>query len=209
MSFYYKFNEIKVAIIINNNDNIISRMEKKRIDTKTIVLAGLLTALTILLQFLSTIIPTGVNLNLALVPITLGAVLLGPYVGAFLGLVCGAVILLSPNTVTVFMAISPVGTILACLLKTTIAGLLAGFVAKAFKEKNDLLSVVLASIIVPLVNTLIFAIIAYFFFLEGLGLSDFWSIFTVLIGLNFLFEIVTNVIISPTTYKVINQIKRN
>ena len=184
-------------------------MEKKRIDTKTIVLAGLLTALTILLQFLSTIIPTGVNLNLALVPITLGAVLLGPYVGAFLGLVCGAVILLSPNTVTVFMAISPVGTILACLLKTTIAGLLAGFVAKAFKEKNDLLSVVLASIIVPLVNTLIFAIIAYFFFLEGLGLSDFWSIFTVLIGLNFLFEIVTNVIISPTTYKVINQIKRN
>ena len=209
MSFYYKFNEIKVAIIINNNDNIISRMEKKRIDTKTIVLAGLLTALTILLQFLSTIIPTGVNLNLALVPITLGAVLLGPYVGAFLGIVCGAVILLSPNTVTVFMAISPVGTILACLLKTTIAGLLAGFVAKAFKEKNDLLSVVLASIIVPLVNTLIFAIIAYFFFLEGLGLSDFWSIFTVLIGLNFLFEIVTNVIISPTTYKVINQIKRN
>lgn len=209
MSFYYKFNEIKVAIIINNNDNIISRMEKKRIDTKTIVLAGLLTALTILLQFLSTIIPTGVNLNLALVPITLGAVLLGPYVGAFLGLVCGAVILLSPNTVTVFMAISPVGTILACLLKTTIAGLLAGFVAKAFKEKNDLLSAVLASIIVPLVNTLIFAIIAYFFFLEGLGLSDFWSIFTVLIGLNFLFEIVTNVIISPTTYKVINQIKRN
>lgn len=184
-------------------------MEKKRIDTKTIVLAGLLTALTILLQFLSTIIPTGVNLNLALVPITLGAVLLGPYVGAFLGLVCGAVILLSPNTVTVFMAISPVGTILACLLKTTIAGLLAGFVAKAFKEKNDLLSAVLASIIVPLVNTLIFAIIAYFFFLEGLGLSDFWSIFTVLIGLNFLFEIVTNVIISPTTYKVINQIKRN
>ena len=209
MSFYYKFNEIKVAIIINNNDNIISRMEKKRIDTKTIVLAGLLTALTILLQFLSTIIPTGVNLNLALVPITLGAVLLGPYVGAFLGLVCGAVILLSPNTVTVFMAISPVGTILACLLKTTIAGLLAGFVAKAFKEKNDLLSVVLASIIVPLVNTLIFAIIVYFFFLEGLDLSDFWSIFTVLIGLNFLFEIVTNVIISPTTYKVINQIKRN
>ena len=183
-------------------------MEKKRIDTKTIVLAGLLTTLTILLQFLSSIIPTGVNLNLALVPITLGAVLLGPYVGAFLGLVCGGVILLSPNTVTVFMSISPLGTFLACLLKTTVAGLLAGFAAKALKNKNDFLSVIVASIIVPLVNTLIFALVTYFFFLEELGLSDFWSIFTVLIGLNFIFEIITNVIISPTTYKVISHIRK-
>lgn len=183
-------------------------MEKKRIDTKTIVTAGLLTALTIILQLLSSIIPTGVNLNLALVPITLGAVLLGPYVGAFLGLVCGAVILLSPNTVTVFMAISPVGTFLACLLKTTVAGLLAGFSAKALKEKNDLLSVVLASIIVPVVNTLIFVLVTYFFFMDGLGLDNFWSIFTVLIGLNFLFEIITNVIISPTTYKVLSHIRK-
>lgn len=184
-------------------------MEKKRIDTKTIVTAGLLTAITIVLQFLSSIIPTGVNLNLALVPITLGAVLLGPYVGAFLGLVCGAVILLSPNTITIFMAISPLGTILACLLKTTIAGLVAGFVAKALKEKNDLLSAVLASILVPLINTLIFVVVTYFFFLEGLGLPNFWSIFTILIGLNFIFEIITNVIISPTTYKVISQINKH
>ena len=139
-------------------------MEKKRIDTKTIVTAGLLTALTIILQLLSSIIPTGVNLNLALVPITLGAVLLGPYVGAFLGLICGAVILLSPNTVTVFMAISPVGTFLACLLKTTVAGLLAGFVAKALKEKNDFLSVVFVMLSVCLLCVLAHA--SYFVELE-------------------------------------------
>ena len=184
-------------------------MKENRITTRTIVITGLLVALTIILQFISTIIPTGVNLNLSLVPITLGAVLLGPYVGAFLGLICGVVILISPNTVAVFMAISPVGTIIACLVKTTVAGLLAGFASKALKEKNDLLSVVVAAVIVPLVNTLIFAIVTYFFFLEGLGLSDFWSIFTILIGINFLFEIITNVIISPATYKVVNQISHN
>ena len=181
-------------------------MEKRKIETKTIVATGLLVAIEVILQFLSTVIPTGVNLNLSLIPITIGAVLYGPFVGAFLGLVCGAIILVSPNTVTVFMSISPAGTILACLLKTTVAGLLAGFVAKAFKEKNDFLGVVLASIVVPVVNTLIFVLVTFFFFMEGLGLTDFWSIFTVLVGINFIFEILTNVIVVPSLYKVLEQV---
>lgn len=183
-------------------------MKKKRIETRTIVATGILVAVEIILQLLSTIIPTGVNLNLALIPITIGAVLYGPWVGAFLGLVCGATILASPNTVTVFMSISPVGTFLACLLKTTFAGFFAGLVAKALKEKNNFLGVVLASIIIPVVNTLIFVLVTFFFFMDGLGLPDFWSIFTVLIGLNFIFEIITNVIVVPSLYKVLEQVSK-
>ena len=182
-------------------------MEKKRLfNTKTIVGTGLLTALLIVFQALSMVIPTGVNLNLSLIPITIGAILYGPLVGAFLGFACGVVILLSPNTVTFFMSISPVGTVLACLLKTTIAGLLAGFVYRWIRKKNDFAGVLTASFLVPLVNTLIFAVCTNIFFMSGLtelGVTNFIEIFTVFIGFNFIFEIITNTVISPVIYRVL------
>ena len=184
-------------------------MEKKRLfDTNKIVGTGLLTAILIVLQLLSSIIPSGVNLNLALVPITLGAILYGPLVGGFLGLICGVVILASPNTVTVFMAISPIGTVIACLSKTAIAGVLAGFVYKLIGKKHDLLGAIVASIIVPLINTLVFAIVTNIFFIDSFeGVNNFIEIFTILIGFNFVFEIITNTVMVPLIYKIQRQVK--
>ena len=187
-------------------------MEKRTLfDTKKIVGTGLLTALLIALQALSMVIPTGVNLNLSLIPITIGAILYGPLVGAFLGLVSGGVVLLSPNTVTFFMAISPVGTVIACLVKTTVAGLMAGFIYKWLNKVNDNFAVILASVSVPLLNTLIFAVCTNIFFMGGLadlGVTNFIQIFTILIGFNFIFEIITNTIISPIIYRVLKVVKK-
>lgn len=182
-------------------------MEKKRIfNTKMIVGAALLTALEIILQLLSMILPTAVNLNLALVVITIGAMMYGPIVGGFLGFVNGAVILLSPNTVTVFMSISPVATILVCLLKTTLAGIIGGLLYKLMSKKNDVAASVVAAIIVPVINTMIFALFTYFFFMNGLGLESFGQIFTILIGINFIFEIVTNTVISPSLHQILKRV---
>jgi len=179
-------------------------MEKKKLfDVKKIVGAGILTAVLVVLQLLSNIIPTGVNLNLSLVPITIGAILYGPLVGGFLGFISGLVVLLSPNTVTVFTAISPFGTIITCLTKTTAAGVLAGFVYRWISKKNQMVATITASAIVPFVNTAMFAIYSYFFFMNGLGLSNIGQIFTVLIGVNFILEIVTNMIISPATFRIL------
>ena len=182
-------------------------MKKKRIfNTKMIVGAALLTALEIILQLLSMILPTAVNLNLALVVITIGAMMYGPIVGGFLGFVNGAVILLSPNTVTVFMSISPVATILVCLLKTTLAGIIGGLLFKLTSKKNDVAASVVAAIIVPVINTMIFALFTYFFFMNGLGLESFGQIFTILIGINFIFEIVTNTVISPSLHQILKRV---
>ena len=177
--------------------------KKKIFNVKMIVGTALLVAIEVVLQLVSMVLPTAVNLNLALVVITIGAILYGPLVGGFLGFVNGAVILLSPNTVTVFMSISPIGTVLTCLLKTTLAGVLAGFLFKWISKKNDFVGSVVASITVPLVNTMIFAVFTAIFFQKGLGLGDFGQIFTVLIGINFIFEIITNTIISPGLYQVL------
>ena len=183
-------------------------MKKRRIEVRTIVATGLLLAVEVVLQLLSSIIPTGVNLNLSLAVITIGALLYGPAVGAFLGFASGAIVLASPNTVSVFMAISLPATIVTCLVKTTLAGLVAGFVSKLFK-KNDFVGSIVASMLVPIINTGFFVIMTYFFFMKGLGLANFWSIFTVLIGVNFIFEIVTNTIICPILYKITKQVKNN
>lgn len=185
-------------------------MERKKIlNTRMIVGTALLTAVEVVLQLLSMILPTAVNLNLSLVVITIGALIYGPLVGGFLGLVNGAVILISPNTVTVFMSISPIGTVLTCLFKTTLAGVVAGFLAKWINKKNDIVGAVVASFAAPVINTGVFAIFTQLFFLKDLGLENFWQIFTVLIGVNFVFEIVTNMIISPTLYKILQRVKSN
>ena len=182
-------------------------MKKKRIfNTKMIVGAALLTALEIILQLLSMILPTAVNLNLALVVITIGAMMYGPIVGGFLGFVNGAVILLSPNTVTVFMSISPVATILVCLLKTTLAGIIGGLLFKLTSKKNDVAASIVAAIIGPVINTMIFVLFTYFFFMNGLGLESFGQIFTILIGINFIFEIVTNTVISPSLHQILKRV---
>ena len=102
------------------------------------------------------------------------------------------------------MPISPTGTVIACLLKTTLAGLVAGYIYKIFKNKNQLVGIVTASVLVPVINTGIFSIVCLLFFrpilASGAGNESFASMVTFLIvgfiGWNFLIEIVTTVIVS-------------
>ena len=129
----------------------------QRINSRMIASTGILLAIEILLQLLSILIPGTINVNLSLIPIAFGAILYGPLVGGFLGFASGVVILCSPNTLSVFMSINPLATVFTCLTKTLIAGIVAGFVMKLFKKNNDLVGAVLSSILVPLLNTAIFA----------------------------------------------------
>ena len=178
---------------------------KKTITTQQIVGTGLLLALEIIFQVIGNYLQFGpVSINLSLVAIVLAAVLYGPLSGAILGFFCGIIILFSPSTIAIFMPVSPVGTVIACLLKTTLAGLIAGFIFKALKNKNQLLGIILASILVPIINTGVFSAITLIFFrpiLAG-GANDqsFAGMMTYLIvgfiGWNFLIEIATTVLIS-------------
>ena len=186
-------------------------MEKKKFfNTKMIATTGILLGVEIVLQLVGNyvVIPGGfANLNFSLIIITLGAILYGPLVGGFLGLVSGALTLFSPSTISYFFAVSPIGTIIACLIKTTVAGVVAGFIFKALKNKNDLAGSILASIAAPILNTGIFAIFCVIFFKQRLleinpdSLAA--ALFLGMIGVNFIFEIIINVIVVPSLYKVV------
>ena len=186
-------------------------MEKRRFfNTKMIATTGILLAVEIVLQVLGNyiVIPGGfANLNFSLIIIALGAMMYGPIVGGFLGFVSGVLTLFAPSTISYFFSVSPLGTILTCLLKTTIAGIVAGFIAKALKNKNDILGSILASIAVPVVNTGIFTIFCMLFFksrLQEINSNNIAAaLFLGMIGFNFIIEIIITLIVVPSLYKIV------
>ena len=190
---------------------------KRKFDTKAIVLTGLLLALEIVLQTIGNYLQFGlVNINLSLIPIVLAAVLCGPISGGILGFFNGLMALLSPSTLAIFMPVNPAGTVLVCLLKCALAGVAAAFVYDLFRKigKNRFLfntiGLFVASAIVPVINTGLFALGALVFFQDLLkaNISETMpNIGAVLIfgfiGVNFFFELATTVFITPVVGMVL------
>ena len=125
---------------------------------------GVLLALVVVLQaFGGTVSIGAVQLNFTLIPIVLGAIVFGPWIGGFLGLACGVVVLIQVIIGAVpFYALiwtnDPIATTLTCLVKTTAAGIVAGFIYEWISKKNSLVAVFVASGIVPVVNTALFIV---------------------------------------------------
>ena len=185
--------------------------KKKFFTTRMIATTGVLTGVILVLQAIGNYInPAFANINLSLVPIALGAILYGPIVGGFLGLVCGVMVLVSPSTMMYFFAISPIATVFTCLLKTTIAGVAAGFIFKLFQKKNDVVGAIIASALVPTINTGIFCVMCYFFFssfLESINPNNIVAaLFLSVAGINFIIEIISTVILTPSLYKIIEHV---
>lgn len=200
-------------------------MEKQKFfSAKNIAILGVLLALVIVLQSLGGSINIGaVQLNFTLIPIVLGALVLGPWAGAFLGLACGVVILIQVITAPggfyyVIWSYNPIITVITCLSKTTLAGLAAGFLFQLIEKKNRLVAVFVASGIVPIINTAVF-VLCCLWMNEGVGafqnlLPDFagMNMFVfILVGLvtfNFFIEFAINLLVAPgihTVYKVVEK----
>ena len=196
-------------------------MENKRLDTRTLTGMALLTAVVVILQFLGAFIRFGpFSISLVLIPIVVGAALYGPLAGAWFGFVFGLVVLLSGDAAA-FLVVSPLGTILTVLLKGSLAGLCAGLVYKSLsrsetKVRGVDLAVIAAAVVCPVVNTGVFLLGCLAFFMPtisewaaGMGFESVgkYMIFG-LVGGNFLFELLFNIILSPIIVRLI-RIGRN
>ena len=193
-------------------ERMIPSNAKKKTNTRAIVGLGLLTAIVILLQVLGQFIKFGpFSISLVLMPIVVGAALFGVGAGAWLGLVFGAVVLLGGDAAP-FLAIDPYGTVIVVLLKGILAGACAGLVYKLISKKgNIVLAVIAAAAVAPIVNTGIFLVGCNLFFFdtvkawgEGLGFENVGTYMIVgLVGLNFVFEFVVNLILCPAIVMLI------
>lgn len=187
-----------------------------KLKTRNITIGAVLTALVIILQFLGAFIHFGpFSVSLVLVPIVIGAAICGTGVGAWLGLVFGVVVLLSGDAAA-FMSINMVGTIITVLAKGLLCGLVAGLVYKALSKFNLYLAVIVAAVVCPIVNTGVFLLGCWAFFLDGISA---WSVaagqpnvvaymFLVLAGGNFIFELITNLILGPSVVTLLKVFKK-
>ena len=188
-----------------------STTNKRQEQTQRLVLGAILTALVIVMQLLGAFIRFGpFSISLVLVPIVIGAAMCGWKIGAWLGLVFGAVVMISGDAAA-FLAIDVFGTVVTVLLKGTLCGLAAGLTYKLLNKYNRYLAVIAAAVVCPLVNTGIFLLGCLVFFMSAItewgfaeGFNNVASyMFLGLAGGNFIFEMVTNIILAPVILRVI------
>lgn len=183
-------------------------VKAKSNSTRTLVLGAILTSLVVVLQLMGAFVRFGpFSISLVLVPIVIGAATCGVGTGTWLGFVFGAAVLLSGDAAA-FMAVNVGGTIVTVLLKGTACGFAAGAVYKLLSRYNRYLAVVAASVVCPVVNTGIFLIGCLLFFMETItqwagGTNVGTYMIVVLVGMNFIVELATNVVLSPVISRLL------
>ena len=185
--------------------------------TKKMVGLALFTAIVVVLQLLAVgLRALGLfSISLVLVPIVVGSAVYGWKGGAWLGFAFGAAVLLSGDAAA-FLAIDVFGTILVVLLKGTLCGLVAGLVYKLLEKHSKLFAVIAAAVLCPVVNTGIFLLGCQVFFLptirEWAALYGYADAGTYMIfglaGINFLVELVTNIVLAPVITQLVKQGKK-
>jgi len=193
----------------------------KPVNTQKLVLLALLTAIVVVLQFLGAFIRFGpFSITLVLMPIVVGSALTGVYAGGWLGLVFGFAVwlglvfgfaVLMSGDAAAFMAINAFGAIVIVLAKGALAGLAAGSAYRLLARKSRTVAAIVSAAVCPIVNTGIFIIGCYVFFLDtinewgaGAGFENAAAyIFLGMIGLNFIFEFALNIVLSPVIVRLI------
>lgn len=185
---------------------------KNGMSTRTLALGAVLTALVVLLQFMGAFVHFGpFSISLVLIPIVIGAAIGGVRLGAWLGLVFGLVVLASGDAAA-FLAISVPGTIVTVLLKGTACGALAGLTYQKLASRSRDLAVAAAAVVCPVVNTGVFLLGCLLFFLDtvaawgqaaGFGSIGAYMLFG-LVGGNFLFELGSNIVLSPIVVRLLH-----
>lgn len=187
--------------------------------TRMVQLAVLLAIVIFLQCFLGSIVVGATSFSVVLVPIVIGAILLGPGAGAFLGFSFGLVVLIRGITgqdsfTNMLFVAQPLFTALICLGKGVAAGWVAGLIYRLIEKISTFWASVLAAAVAPVVNTGLFI-------LGGLTLvrgtleanlapfgADSVLIFLVIgcAGINFLVEFGVNMVLSPAIYRIIRVI---
>lgn len=195
-------------------------MTKTKEKTVRIVSMGILSAIIVVLQVLTTYFPTKpFPITLALIPIIIGSALFDEKAGAFLGGVFSVVVLVMCATgadvggAMVWNA-NPFLCILVCMIKGVCAGYCSGLLYRVLSKKNAIVATVVAGLTAPVVNTGLFILGLVLFFKPILtqwsgGSNVIYYVIFGLTGINFLVELGVNMALSPVIIKILNAIKKS
>ena len=227
MVSYLLFSEkvLKYKRAVSDNQGGTAAERVKRMNEKStshekvrrLVFAAILTAIVVVLQLLGSFIRFGpFSISLVLIPIVVGAALLGWQYGTWLGFVFSITVLLSGDAAA-FMVVNPIGTIVTVIAKGVLAGTVSGLIYFWLCRKQRLLATVASAVVCPIVNTGIFLIGCRVFFWDtisewataaGAPSAGTYAILT-LVGLNFVFELLVNCVLSPVIVRLISLGKKD
>lgn len=191
--------------------------------TLRMVQLAILLAIVVVLQcFLGSIVIGTTSFSVVLVPIVIGAIVLGPAAGALLGFVFGLIVLIYGASgkdffTSLLFNAHPIGTSLICLGKGVVAGWGAGMVYKLLMKKNRYTAAFAAAAAAPILNTGLFILGSLAFVYDtlqsNLALFGADSVVVFLVigcaGINFIVEFGVNLVLSPAIYTIISQVKRS
>lgn len=191
--------------------------------TKTLVGMAIFTAIVVVLQLIASFVKFGFfTPSLVLIPIVIGTAIYGIKAGAWLGFVFGVVVLIACITGAdgggyLMWGVNPAVTALICVGKGVACGALAGLTYQLLHQKNQILATVAAAVVCPVVNTGLFCLGAVAVFkplllewaagwavqngMEAVSLMTY--VFLGLIGINFLVELLINVVLSPVVVRIL------
>lgn len=150
---------------------------KKRVNTRYITELGLFIGVILLMKLTGlSSIPVGpLVMTFTMIPIAVGAMLLGPLAGTILGTFYGLLSLYDAITgkslmTAAFFAVSPVMTVLLCIGTRALVGYLTGLLFRAFQklDKHRIWSYFAGGLLAPMLNTILFMgfIVLFFYHTE-------------------------------------------
>lgn len=194
-------------------------MSTKQEKIKKLTVLSVLGALTAIVSFLP-LKTLGLEITFSMIPVAIGAILYGPSGGAILGGVFGIVSFLQCLGYSPFgaalLGINPLLTLIVCLPTRILAGFLAGVIYKALRKsvKSDIPALLLASLVAPLFNTLLFmtALVLCFYntelvqsFAAQLGATNPFTFVVLFVGINGLVEIICGFVVAFPCAKALSK----
>ena len=99
-----------------------------------------------------------------------------------------------------------------CLVKTTVAGFVAGWIFQLFEKKNLYVATFLAAGLVPVINTALFILgclcMSNTIALMANGENVFIYIVVGLVTFNFFFELAVNLLVAPSLHTVYKTVEK-
>lgn len=147
---------------------------KKRVNTRYITELGLFIGVILLMKLTGlSSIPVGpLVMTFTMIPIAVGAMLLGPLAGTILGAFYGLLSLYDAITgksmmTAAFFAVSPFMTVLLCIGTRALVGYLTGLLFRVFQklDRHRIWSYFAGGLLAPMLNTILFmGFIVLFFY---------------------------------------------
>lgn len=190
-------------------------------NTAKLVQIALLVAVILLMAFtpIGYIKTFGLEITLIVVPVTVGAIVLGPVSGAILGGIFGATSFIQCFGISPFgatlLGINPWATLFVCMVPRILMGWLSGLLYAGLHKTNmnKTAAIAITNLVGPLLNTIFFmsALVLFFYnteYIQGfasmLGTNNVFAFIIAFVGINGLVEAIACFVVGSAVSKALD-----